>query len=74
MTRLLKNIQNKIEILKHLWDYCKWLIRQYHQPRPIGTQFEVIENNYIITFEVIGHIPGNRPQEMISEIQRKIRN
>lgn len=46
------------------------MVRQYFEPRPIGTRFNKKQGQFIITYEVIGYMPGRFPKETLDEVTR----
>jgi hypothetical protein len=46
------------------------MIKQYFVPRPIGTILTKKRGKFIVTYEVIGYIPGKFPKEIVDEVSR----
>lgn len=70
MIRLLRNLLTKIRNLINLFDIFKWMIRQYFEPRAVGTRFTKKQGKFIVTYEIIGYMPGKFPKEILDEVSR----
>lgn len=69
---MLTMVQKKIDDLKFLLEYAKWLYCQYRNPRDIGTVFTKRKGWYILHYEVVGHVPGKFPKEMHEIVKREL--
>jgi len=50
------------------------MLMQYFEPRPVGSRFVKKHGKFLITYEVIGHMPGVRKRsarEMLDEVSRE---
>ena len=72
MINLLHNLLIRVNKLINFFEWCKWLLAQYFVPRPIGTQVRKKSGKFIITYEIIGHVPGRFAKEMLEEVSREL--
>lgn len=71
MINLLRNLQIKISKIFNLIEWGRWLVRQRREPRPIGTIVVKRRGQFMITYEVIGYMPGVFITEMLDEVSRE---
>lgn len=70
MMFLWSNLLIKISYMINLFEWVKWLAKQYFEPYPIGTIFVKQHGKFSITYEVIGHTPDRFPKAVLDEISR----
>ncbi len=65
------NLQIRIDKILNLYEWFKWMIKQYFKPRPIGTRITKKQGNFIVTYEIVGYTLNRFPKELLDEVSRE---